>query len=86
MRYTAGTTSRGRAEKCSSGSDEDWLCAEPLRQSAVITLIRAHLEEGNCYEAVRRYQHYRDMLRVELGVAPAPEMSALMVGLGSVGD
>ncbi|MGV9709940.1 AfsR/SARP family transcriptional regulator [Gordonia sp. NPDC003424] len=57
------------------------VCAEPLRQSAVIALIRAHLDEGNSYEAVRRYQHYRDLLAEELGVEPGAEVTDLMAGL-----
>lgn len=56
--------------------------AEPLRQSAVCALIRAHLEEGNSYEALRRYEHYRSALADELGVDPAPEVAALVGGLG----
>ncbi|MDL9938653.1 bacterial transcriptional activator domain-containing protein [Gordonia sp. ABSL1-1] len=58
------------------------VCAEPLRESAVMALIRAHLDEGNCYEAWRRYRHYRDVLDVELGVEPGPEVTALVDGLG----
>ncbi|WP_299444731.1 BTAD domain-containing putative transcriptional regulator [uncultured Phycicoccus sp.] len=52
--------------------------AEPLRQSAVLALVRAHLEEGNSYEALRRVEHYRDLLRTELGVDPAPEVVGLV--------
>lgn len=52
--------------------------AEPLRQSAVLALVRAHLEEGNSFEALRRVEHYRDLLRKELGVDPAPEVLGLV--------
>lgn len=52
--------------------------AEPLRQSAVCALVRAHLEEGNSYEALRRYAHYRDVLWAELEVEPAPDVTALV--------
>ncbi len=55
--------------------------AEPLRQSAVCALIRAHLEEGNSYEALRRYEQYRGLVGTELGVQPAPEVSSLVDGL-----
>lgn len=55
--------------------------AEPLRQSAVCALIRAHLEEGNSYEALRRYEQYRGLVDSELGVDPAPEVSSLVDGL-----
>lgn len=56
--------------------------AEPLRQSAVLALIEAHLEEGNSYEALRRYEHHRDLLRDELGVEPGAEVSALVAAVG----
>lgn len=55
--------------------------AEPLRQSAVCALIRAHLEEGNSYEALRRYEQYRGLVSSELGVEPAPEVSSLVDGV-----
>jgi DNA-binding SARP family transcriptional activator len=53
--------------------------AEPLRQSAVCALIRAHLDEGNAYEALRRYEQYRSLVRDELGVDPSPEVTELVV-------
>jgi DNA-binding SARP family transcriptional activator len=52
--------------------------AEPLRQSAVVALMLAHLEEGNEYEALRRYEHYRCLLRDELGVEPSLEVTSLV--------
>jgi DNA-binding SARP family transcriptional activator len=52
--------------------------AEPLRQSAVVALIEAHLEEGNQYEALRRYDQYRALLQTELGVEPGPEVTTLV--------
>ncbi len=55
--------------------------AEPLRQSALCALVRALLEEGNAYEALRRYEHYRDVLWSELEVAPAPEVTALVAAV-----
>jgi DNA-binding SARP family transcriptional activator len=54
------------------------VCAEPLRESAVTVLIEAHLKEGNCFEAVRRYQAYADLLRRELDVTPGPQLGELM--------
>jgi DNA-binding SARP family transcriptional activator len=61
------------------------VCAEPLRQSAVCALIRALLEEGNSYEALRRYEHYRDVLWAELEVEPAADVTALVADVaGSV--
>ena len=55
------------------------VCAEPLRESAVAVLIEAHLKEGNCFEAVRRYQTYAELLRRELDVRPGRHLRELMV-------
>jgi DNA-binding SARP family transcriptional activator len=52
--------------------------AEPLRESAHATLIRVHLAEGNQSEALRAYARYRDLLMAELGLAPTPELVALV--------
>ena len=46
------------------------VASEPLRESAQVALIRAHLEEGNRIEAVRQYERYRRLLEEELGVEP----------------
>jgi DNA-binding SARP family transcriptional activator len=54
------------------------VCAEPLRESAVAALVAAHLGEGNCNEAVRRYHEYAGLLRCELDVEPGAELVALM--------
>lgn len=54
------------------------VCAEPLRESAVTALIEAHLGEGNCFEAVRRYQTYCDLLRRELEVDPGDHLIELV--------
>ena len=54
------------------------LCAEPLRESAVTALIQAHLEEGNRFEAVRRYQSYAELLRLELDVRPGDRLVELV--------
>jgi DNA-binding SARP family transcriptional activator len=51
---------------------------EPLRESAHRALVRVHLAEGNVVEAVRAYGACRDMLAHEIGVAPTPQMEALM--------
>lgn len=51
---------------------------EPLRESAHRAVVRVHLAEGNLVEAVRAYAACRDMLAHELGVAPTPQMEALM--------
>jgi DNA-binding SARP family transcriptional activator len=52
--------------------------AEPLRESAHSILIRAHLAEGNRGEALAEYHRFRALLRHELGLAPSPEMVALV--------
>jgi DNA-binding SARP family transcriptional activator len=60
------------------------VCAEPLRESAVVALVEAHLHEGNRYEAVRRYHEYAHLLRRELNVAPGAELEALISQVGTV--
>ncbi|MDQ4026471.1 MAG: transcriptional regulator [Actinomycetota bacterium] len=52
--------------------------AEPLRESANAVLIKAYLAEGNTGEALRQYEHYRDLLRRELDVAPTAAIGALL--------
>ena len=61
------------------------VCAEPLRESAVTALVAAHLGEGNCYEAVRRYHKYARLLRRELDVEPGAMLAALMSPFAGVG-
>lgn len=52
--------------------------AEPLRESAQRLLVEVHLAEGNVVEARRAYQAYARLLLCEIGVAPAPELTALV--------
>jgi DNA-binding SARP family transcriptional activator len=52
--------------------------ADPLRESAQATLIRAHLAARNWAEGCRRYQLYRDLLRSELGVEPGERLRRLI--------
>lgn len=52
--------------------------AEPLRESAQRTLIVAYLGEGNVSEAVRQLETYREMLIVELGIAPSRRLRELV--------
>jgi DNA-binding SARP family transcriptional activator len=54
------------------------VCAEPLRETAQRTLIRAHLAEGNLVEAQRAFRTYRQLLATELGVDPAPGLWQLI--------
>lgn len=54
------------------------LAVDPLRESAVHTLIEIHLAERNQVSAVRAYQQFRERLRVALDVAPSSELRALL--------
>jgi DNA-binding SARP family transcriptional activator len=59
------------------------LGAEPLRESAMRLLVRAHLAEGNVADALVAYSQYRDLLRSELGVRPSRAMEALIAPLAT---
>ncbi|MEC4018792.1 AfsR/SARP family transcriptional regulator [Streptomyces sp. H27-D2] len=52
--------------------------AEPLRESAQRLLIEAHLAAGNWVEGRRSLAVYAGLLDRELGVRPAPELTALL--------
>lgn len=54
--------------------------AEPLRESAHRTLIKAHVAEGNLSEARRAFLAYQGLAKRELGVLPSPNFAA---GLGT---
>jgi uncharacterized protein YajQ (UPF0234 family) len=51
---------------------------EPLRESAQMVLINAHLGEHNWIEARRAFLAFRDLLDRELGVSPSRELIALV--------
>lgn len=53
--------------------------AEPLRESAHRSLIKAHIAEGNVTEARRAYLAYRALLHRELGILPSESFAS---GLG----
>jgi DNA-binding SARP family transcriptional activator len=55
--------------------------AEPLRETAHATLIRVYLAEGNRAEALAAYDHYRELLRSELGLEPTGLIRALIEDL-----
>lgn len=57
--------------------------AEPLRESAHRTLIKAHVAEGNLTEARRIFLAYRALLQRELGVVP-PDNFASGLGIPTV--
>jgi DNA-binding SARP family transcriptional activator len=54
------------------------VAVEPLRESAQRALIEAHVAEGNCAEAHRSYEAYRDLAYRELGAEPSPELRAMV--------
>ncbi|MBF0686383.1 MAG: transcriptional regulator [Cellulomonas sp.] len=54
------------------------VAAEPLRESAQATLIRAHLAEGNPSEARRQYGLYRVLLADSLGRSPGEQLQQVM--------
>jgi DNA-binding SARP family transcriptional activator len=54
------------------------IAGEPLRESAHRALIRVHLAEGNASEALRHFELFRRMLHDELGLAPSPQLVALV--------
>ncbi|MGY1679260.1 AfsR/SARP family transcriptional regulator [Geodermatophilus sp. SYSU D01176] len=56
--------------------------SEPLRESAHRLLVRVHLAEGDVAAAVRTYQHFRTMLRDELGLDPTDRFTRLVQHLG----
>jgi DNA-binding SARP family transcriptional activator len=60
--------------------------AEPLRESAQRSLIRAHLAEGNLGEALRQYHSFRRLLLEELGVGPSAELEDLVLPLKGLAE
>ena len=57
---------------------------EPLRESAHRALVRAHLAEGNAWEAIRRYRHYEKIAARDLGVEPSSMMRSLLSQVAAV--
>ena len=54
---------------------------EPLRESARLALIEAHLAERNIGAALREYDAFRQLLHDELGLEPSEDMRVLVDGL-----
>jgi DNA-binding SARP family transcriptional activator len=54
---------------------------EPLRESARLALIEAHLGERNVAAALREYESFRQLLQDELGLEPSEDMRVLVEGL-----
>jgi DNA-binding SARP family transcriptional activator len=60
--------------------------AEPLRESAHRSLIKAHVAEGNLTEARRAYLTYQALMKRELGILPAQNFAAsLGIALAQTG-
>ncbi len=55
--------------------------ADPLRESSQVSLIRAHLAEGNLAEALGHFERYSRLLRSELGLRPTPRLRRLVAEL-----
>lgn len=53
---------------------------EPIRETAHRIVIEVHLAEGNTASALKYYQHYRELLRKELGVEPSARLDQLVQG------
>ncbi|WP_078714495.1 AfsR/SARP family transcriptional regulator [Agreia bicolorata] len=51
---------------------------EPLRQSAIVSLIKVHLAEGNQSEALRDFDIYKALLQKELGLEPTSLLTQLV--------
>jgi DNA-binding SARP family transcriptional activator len=54
------------------------VAAEPLRESAHLTLMQAHQAEGNWCEVLRAYDHLRRVLLSELAVEPSPRVEGFV--------
>lgn len=54
---------------------------DPLRESAVRTLIEIHLAEGNRAQVARCYMEFRHRLRAALGIEPSGELTRVISGL-----
>ena len=54
---------------------------EPMRESAVRTLIRLHIADGNYHDAVEEAARFRRRLARELGVLPSSQFEALVAPL-----
>ncbi len=50
--------------------------ADPLRESAQLTLFEAYVGEGNLLVAKSRFEDYRRLVMDELGVEPSAELTA----------
>lgn len=70
----AGTGQFGYAADAAGAA----VSADPLRESARRALIGVHMVEGNQSEALREFERYRHLLRVDLGLEPTLRLRALL--------
>lgn len=56
---------------------------EPLRESGQRALMLAYLAEGNVSQARQQYDRYADLLRIEMGLLPSPELEQLVANSAS---
>jgi DNA-binding SARP family transcriptional activator len=54
---------------------------EPLRESAHVALIRAHLAHGNRSEAIGAYERYRSLLKDVLDIDPSQQLTEMVIGI-----
>lgn len=57
------------------------VAGEPLRESARLALIEAHLAEHNVAAALREYEAFRQLLDLELGLAPSESLRRMVEGV-----
>lgn len=53
---------------------------EALRESGQRALICAYIAEGNTTLARQQYERYAELLQIEMGLAPLPELQGLVFG------
>jgi DNA-binding SARP family transcriptional activator len=56
---------------------------EPLRESAHLALIEAHLADGNFAEGIRQACRLEDLIKTELGVAPSARFRNRLRDIGN---
>jgi DNA-binding SARP family transcriptional activator len=83
-RHAAALLEKGLAGEAAQISAAAW-AGEPLRESAVRLLVRAHLDSGNRAEARRVLERFRTVLAGELGIEPSPELAGLLDPGGPAG-
>jgi DNA-binding SARP family transcriptional activator len=72
-----GNGGRGAEAVCAGQAA---VSAEPLRESAQLVLINAHLAEGNVFEARRQFEIYQGLLWRNLQILPSERMTTLLAG------